>query len=286
MSSKGHNKRRNVGLLYEFLVGSVSRSLVAGDQRRAGTALRIIRRHFRPGTELHREFRLVSSLVRTTVSTQAVAASILQEAKRAARSLDRVALDREKSILIGTINRSLGDADFFDHPVAEYRDYATVQTLVNDWRAGSPDIGRMAEYEDRLVSMLVAEKVDVPDSGTGHEESPGTNRLLMRVMMRRLNEKYAGALTDEQRSLVKAYAFSAANDDPGSVRLKLEEARSRLLSEIDSSDLLSDPVVGARLVEARAQVASESLEHVDDDTVTRFMLYMRLRSELTEKEDA
>ena len=128
MSARAHNKKRNAGLLYEFLVLNISKALVDGDQKKSGVALKVIKRHFKPGTELYKEFRLIRSLVQTTVSSEQVAASIIQEAKAAARSYDIRTLDREKSLLISTINRAIGDENFFDAQVNEYKIYATIQT--------------------------------------------------------------------------------------------------------------------------------------------------------------
>jgi len=285
--SRSHNKKRNTGLLYEFLVRTISRALVEGDKRRSAQGLRIIKRHFKPGTLLHKEYRLINSLVKTTVSSEAVAASIMQEAKAAARSYDLKQLDREKSLLISAINKQVGDEDFYDQPVNEYRTYATVQTLLNDWRSPDRDLGRLAQYEDQLVRHLVAEKsVDVDQALP--DDSPGEGRLLMKVMMRKLNEKYAGAMTGEQRQLLRAYAFSTANDDPQSISLKLAEVKQRLLAEIDAFEAHQtvSEHLSSKLSETRKLLDSELLESVDDDTVTRFMLYTKLSGELTLEDES
>lgn len=285
MSSKGHNKKRNSGLLYEFLVLSISEALVQNDTKRSNAALKLIRRHFKPGTELHKEFRLVNALVKTTVRSEAVAASIVQEAKAAARTHDVQQLDKEKSLLIGAINKSLHDDNFFDHQVNEYRILATVQTLINDWRTPGADLGRMAQYEDQLVKWLVTEKT-APADPEMQDEHLGTSRLLMKVMMRKLNEKYAGVLSGEQKQLLRAYAFSTANDDPKSIHMKLQEIKEKLLKEIDEYGQQEDVTeyVNKKLAEARQLIEGEALEAVDDDTVTRFMLYTKLSSELTSEE--
>lgn len=283
--SKGHNKKRNTGLLREFLVLTISRALVEGDQKRANAALKLIKRHFKPGTQLYKEYRLINSLLRTTVSSEAVAASIMQEAKAAARDYDLKELDREKSLLISNINKAIGDQDFYDQQVHEYKTYATIQTLINDWRNADCDLGRLAQYEDQLVKWLVTEKAEKSDALLP-EESPGTSRLLMKVMMRKLNEKYSGVLTDEQKQLIRAYAFSTANDDPQSIKMKLAEVKGRLLSEINEfrQQNTDNEYVINKLDEVQQRIQSEALDRVDDDTVTRFMLYTKLSAELTSEE--
>lgn len=282
MSNRGHNKKRNAGLLYEFLVRAISSALVSGDQKKSSTALKILKRYFKPGTELYREFRLINALVRTTVSSDAVAMSIITEAKKAALSTDHTALDRQKSLLIRNINHALGDSEFWDRPVQEYRTYATVQTLLNDWRAPTTDISRAARYEDQLVAWLTGEK-PANDEQIVMNEGPGTSRLLMKVLMQKLNDKYSGVLNEAQKALIRSYAWSAVNDKSDAIKMKLEEVKSSLLNSIVEFKVMypENEYVCSQLDEAAEKLQMEDLQSVDDETVARFMLYIKLHEELT-----
>lgn len=284
MSGKGHNKKRNSLLLYEFLVRTISRALIEDDKKRSSQALKILRRHYRPGTNLYKEFRLMNSLVKTTVSSEHVAATILKEARAAAAAIDHRQLDREKSLLIRTINHTINDDVFYDQHVNEYRDYATIQSLINEWRSADKDIAKLASYEDHLMKMLTTEKV----SGLEHtisEDSTGTSRLLMKVMSKKLNEKYSGVLSDQQRSLIKAYALSSATSDESTITKKLQEIRQEVMPLIESAiSSESSEYVRSKLTEARDLLSAESCSTVDDNVVTRFMLYSRLQTELESKE--
>ena len=71
-----HNKKRNTGLLYEFLIKTISQALVDDDKKKSSKALKIVKTYFKPGTELYKEFRLINSIIKTSVSSEAVAASI------------------------------------------------------------------------------------------------------------------------------------------------------------------------------------------------------------------
>ncbi len=287
MTAKSHNKKRNVGLLYEFLIKVISQSLVDGDKQRSTAALNVIKRYFKPGTELYREFRLINSLVRTTVSSESIAASIIQEAKVAARTHNIKQLDKEKSILISTINKSIKDDNFYDQHVNEYKIFATIYSLLNDWRSDDKNLGRQAQYEDQLLKWLTTDKSSLTETSTSiSNESPGTARLLMKVMMKKLNEKYAGVLNDEQKGIIRAYAFSTANDNPESIRLKLSEIRTRLNEEIAQfmQSNAGDEYVDKKLEEALTRLNNEDLTVIDDAAVTRFMLYTKLSEELTLEE--
>lgn len=285
MSSKGHNKKRNTGLLYEFLVKDISRALVENDQRRSSLSLRLLKQHFRQDSALYREFRLINSLIKTTVSSEAVAASIIQEAKAAARSYDMPALDREKSLLIRNINHRINDDSFYDQHVNEYKIYATIQTLLNDWRQPNADLERMATYEDQLLRWLVTEK-KLPVETTINEDSAGQGRLLMKLMMKKLNEKYSGVLNESQRSIVRAYVWSSTQDNPESIKRKLEQVKQNLLESITQFMVSNaqNEFVNKKLASVQEQLLQETLETIDDDAVTRFMLYIKLNEELTEDE--
>lgn len=284
--SRSHNKKRNTALLYEFLVRTISSALVEGDKKKSSTALRILRRYYKPGTHLYKEFRLFNALVKSTVSSDAVVSSILSEAKAAAAGTDVTALDREKSLLIRSINHMLKDENFYDQPVAEYRLYATIQTLLNEWRkpVGTSDIASLANYENQLREWLLSEKKK--EDHTLIDETPGTTRLLMKVMMKKLNEKYSATLNEEQREIIKAYAFSTASEDQTTVKKKLEEIRENLLESIDQyvEQKKEDKFLANKMQDAKSKILSESLDIVDDNVVSKFMLYSTLRYELTTDE--
>lgn len=284
--SRSHNKKRNTALLYEFLVRTISSALVEGDKKKSSAALRILRRHYKPGTQLYKEFRLFNALVKTTVSSDGVVSSILSEARAAASGTNLVELDREKSLLIRNINHTLNDENFYDQPIAEYRLYATIQTLLNEWRkpSGTVDIASMANYENQLREWLVVEKKK--DDQPLIDETPGTTRLLMKVMMKKLNEKYSTALNSDQKEIIKAYAFSTANEDQTTIKRKLEEIRGGLLESIDSyaNTNVENKFLVDKLQNAKSKILSESLDEVDDSVVSKFMLYSTLHQELNEND--
>lgn len=285
MTAKNHNKKRNSLLIYEFLVRTISKALVEDDKKKSATALKILRRHYKPGTELYKEFRLMNALAKTTVSSEHVAASILKEAKSAAAGFDQQKLDREKSLLIRNVNHGLNDENFYDQHVSEYRTLATIQTLINEWTSVDKDIYRVGQFEDHVMRHLVTEKVK-DEEHVISEDTSGTARLLMKVMTKKLNEKYSGVLNEQQRGLIKAYAYSTASEDMTSVRLKLQEIKSELLPLMDGyvQENQGNAYLKDKIETTKTELLSESLESVDDSTVTRFMLYSRLRDELESKE--
>jgi len=284
--SKNHNKKRNSILLYEFLVSSISKSLVEDDKRKSAAALKILRRHFKKGTSLYREFRLLNALIKTSVSSPQVASRILKEAKDAAVKMDTAELDREKSLLIRNINHTINnDGSFYDQHVNEYRMCATIQQLINEWRSEDADITKIAEYEDQLVQWLLSPKKIVSEH-TISEETPGTSRLLMTVMSKKLNEKYSDSLNEQQKNIIKAYALSSSSNDDSQIVQRLEEVRSDLSSSINAyiEQIKDLPHLKAKLIETKQELMSEKFDQIDDTIITKFMIYSKLKTELDSKE--
>lgn len=285
--SRSHNKKRNTALLYEFLVRSISTALVEGDKRASSIGIKILKKYFKPGTQLHKEFRLFNALAKTTVTSDNVSTNIITEAKAAQAHLDLEALDLEKSRLIRSINHMIKDENFYDQPINEYRMYATIQTLFNEWRkpSGTSDIAGVAKYEQQLRDWLLTEKKG--NEQLINDDSPGTSRLLMKVMMKKLNEKYNTALNSEQREIIRSYAFSAAKDDQTTIKRKLNEIKGNLLASMETyaGKNGENRFLNSKIEDARKRIVEESLEIVDDSTVSRFMLYSALNEELNGEEE-
>ena len=101
--ARTHNKKRNIGIIYELLLRCISSSLIDENKSSAQVALGIIEKRFDKSTEIYKEFRLFNALAKSTVSDTPVASAILSEAKQAARRCNKKQLDREKSLLIRDI---------------------------------------------------------------------------------------------------------------------------------------------------------------------------------------
>ena len=153
-----HNKKRNVGLLFAQLSQSVSEAMVEGNVKKANNTLSVIKRHFVPGTELFKEFRLFRAIMVTSVPTDSLATSIIGEAKHASKNINTKLLTQQKSALIKDINYNLNENNFYSRRVADYKTFATVQTLLSEWRSESPDVAVVAKFETELHSHLLEEK--------------------------------------------------------------------------------------------------------------------------------
>ena len=219
-----HNKKRNVGLIHEQLVRYISECIVNQDQKSANIAIDILENHFHKDSELYREFRLFNSLVYTRVSSRDLAKRILGESKSACRNHDSTKLMKEKSALIKDINYLINKDGFYDSRISEYKTFATVQALLNEWRGkGKLFPEEKVKYEIVLENWLARD-----NSGPTIRENAEANPLVLNLMIEKFNKKYGSHLNKMQKDLITA----KLSRDKELVEVKISEIKSRGLQAL------------------------------------------------------
>lgn len=282
-SKKNHNKKRNVGIIYEQLCRKVSECLVEGDKDKADVALDILKNHFRKGTELYKEFRLFNSLVKTTVTSDSIAGRILEKAQEAASDHNATKLNQEKSLLIKEINHKLNGTDFYSTRVPEYRTYATIQTLLNNWRTGSENIGQTAEFEQKICEWLVSEK---SLERLDEMKTTDVNKLTVKIMREKFNKKYKGEMSTAQQNLIKEFVFtqqSATLDDITKVLREHKDKAQSLITNYKSG--CDNKFVKEKIPTIEEAIRSLDPEDHNDDNVAKFLTVMGLCEELQENKN-
>lgn len=278
-----HNKKRNVGIVYELLLRAVSAYLVEGDKQKAQVALDIVAQRFSKDTELFKEFRLFNALAKTKVTDTSVSAVILTESRSAARRIDHTKLDREKSFLIRDINHRLNDPSFFHRRISNYRDLATIQVALNEWSLGDKsDLSKMIMVETKLVEMLRSDQVAAPV-----EESKDTkvDSLVIKILNEKFNQKYSGTLTENQRNLIRDYVLMNTADGPSKVMVeraqKIKEESLVVLEGIRMTE--TNQIIQENLGDVKNRVQSLDLSSLDDDKLGKLMTLSQLIEEAKEK---
>jgi hypothetical protein len=275
-----HNKKRNVGIVYELLLKYVSSKLVENKKSEAQVALDIIEKRFNKNTELFKEFRLFKALTTSTAEDSAIAAAIIQESKQAAKRIDETKLNSEKSKLIHDINYKINDDSFFSASINEYKLFATIQTLINDWRKGDrSDLTRMVMYEGQLIQQLLATKEIAPV--LEEQKTEDTDKLVIKIMTEKLNEKYSDSLTTEQKDIIKNYVFAAADGDMGKFTTYLEEIKTNTLSMVTELHRTTDnDIILEKVEEVKNKITSLNTDDIQDSTIQRFLQVSSLKDEL------
>jgi hypothetical protein len=279
-----HNKKRNVGIIYELLVQHITSCIIEGDVKSAKKATRIIEQRFAKGTELYKEFRLFNALANSTVSDTHIVASILSEAKRAARNIDSDKLDKEKSDLIRDINYSLDKKDFFYQNVSDYRNLGSIQIALNEWRKDSPDLGVLIEFEKKIGENLLTEKLNNSVEKLQEEiDASKSDMLVFKLMTEKINQKYSD-LSGEERDIISHYAFYSTQDEKY-LKSYLKEKKNRALRLLeDFEDRESNSILVEKVDRVRNSIVSLDENKIDDSSIVRFLTVTKLINELSKKE--
>lgn len=274
-----------MGIIYEQLINYTSQALVEGRKKNADDSFALIRRHFKKGTELYKEFRLFNALVKTSVPSSALAARILSEAKKAAQDHDAKKLRSEKSNLIREINHNLVEgSSLYSRKIKDYRTYATIQTLLNDWRASEvTDFTRTSLYETKIHDWLLSEKKeDVLED----EKTEDINKLTVKIMTEKFNNRYGSSLNDAQKQILSEYAFSSSTNNFDGLSRKLNEIKKDTNKNIRNfSKGCTNKTLNEKIINVKNMVESLDCQKINDDSVSKFLLLSRLNDEIGEKEN-
>ena len=280
MTTRSHNKKRNVGIIYEQLLATAAKGIVENKPALTKRAQALIKRFYKEGTEIYREHRLFKAIVEPEIKDGSLATKILDEAKKAARTHNVQRLEREKSRLIKEINHSFGKG-FYAQPVKSYTDFATVQTLLNDWRLwNKADFNRVTLYESKVHSILTAPK---QTESILKEHDKEVDNLVVKVMTEKFNDKYGKQLTDVQQVLIKQYVFAESGDTKG-FRSMLKRIKETVLRDlVDYQTECDNNHVANKINEVKEDIRSLDINTLDDQTMTRFLTLCDLSEELRRK---
>lgn len=224
--SKSHNKKRNVGIIYEQLINFMCSRLLEEDNKTVSEAVSLIKNHFKPGSQLHKEYKLFKALATTSGVSDQLASSIIGEAKKACNKMfNNDILEKEKSRLIRDLNYSFGKGRIFEEKVENYRTYATIQTLLNEWRNDTNNFDKTTEYEIKLHQKLTAEAKEVKSNLPVKVD--GLTHKLMKEMF---SKKYDSLLNEGQQKLINTYI----SDDAGQLTKVFSESKSRCVKVLEN----------------------------------------------------
>jgi len=274
-----HNKKRNVGIIYEQLAQSFSEALVEKNQKKAMLIKKIIDDHYEKDGEIFKEFKIFNALLKVHASSDSLASNILKEAKTATVSLNKKKLAIEKSLLIKDINYTLNEASFYSRSVPDYRNLATIQSLMNLWRGRSKDnLQKLVEYESKAHELLREEKAS--NKKIQDQINPEVDNLVVKIMRDKFHKKYNPILSERQSQIIESYICGEHDTTKGI----LKEIKSEVIEKTKSFEVMCE---NKFLLEKTAGVISKvsSLDEnlIDDDNIAKFLLACKLCEQLEER---
>jgi hypothetical protein len=196
------------------------------------------------------------------------------EAKKASKNLDEAKLDKEKSNLIREVNYQLNASDVYKTKVDNYRLYATIQTVLNEWRKDFPsDIQMLATYEDKITTWLLESK---KNDEFDIDDKKDVDSFVVKIMAEKFNDRYGSNLCQEQKTLLRKYVFSGGSDSVREeVETMVEVAKQRLLNYSTDSDY-----VMSKVTRVTTKINEHDFSVLNDETVSKALTLISMIKQL------
>jgi hypothetical protein len=260
--------------LFELLVRQIASDTL---NEKNSSALSIIKKHFKNGSELNKELKLYQFLVKETFDSDYKAGEFLNIILSERKKLNESLLKREKYNLIKAINERFNATDFFKYRVNDYKSLASIYKLFENTESVSPK-----EWVDCKTVILenVTKKVKSLKEVTTDEytkESKDVRLLAYKFLVDKFNDKYK-VLTTEQKSVLRNYINNIDNSD-NLKRFILRET-NKLKNEF-SKIKVSDKVYSIKLKEVIGLIDNLSNSKIVSETQALGLLrYYQLLNEL------
>ena len=271
-----HNKKRNVGLVFDQLSRLLSESIIRDDTVVANKCSAIISEHFKKGTALHDEMRLFRSLSEVIIKNDSLILKILDKSRLAAKRIDSKQLSREKTSLIKSLNKTFGKNEVFDKKNNRFRTLATIQVLLNEWRKDEAT-ATISMLEDKLISEIkgLDRKIDVQSDSS---DLSSVTSLVVEIAKKKFFQKHKSLSNSQVKML-----FEMITADKVTNRKITKNIASSTLKELDTyinreSNHQSEYFVDS-LKEASRKIKETDFESLDTDQIIGRALAMKKLSE-------
>ena len=175
-----HNKKRNVAFVYEALVRATTVAVVKQEHEKKDKILKVLRKHFAPGTELRKDLDCYRSLYESQGVDKNTAEKILRESRIQKNSIDSQKLFEQQSSLIRDINKNVS-SDIFNYFVPNYRTLASIAQIFSDKTTPKNRV----ILENEIISNMQKNDSDDSSSELGYVDN-----LVYKSFVDKFNSKY------------------------------------------------------------------------------------------------
>ena len=273
-----HNKLKNTGMLFEFLLRQVTVDVL--NKNKTSPAAQIIKKRFNEKTEVGKELGLYNLLLKKKFEDDKKADFFLAEILRQRSKLNKSVLNREKYNIVKEINKYYDSKNLFSAKLDNYKQNASIYKLFEGGNKLSPD--------DKTDSyFIVMESITTINTEKNHDYLPTDLKdkdvriLSYKILLEKFNEKYTN-LTGNQKAVLKEYINSISNSNEFNkfVNSKLPTLKKSLKSRVEN---VKDKVLRIKLTEAINCVDKFCLNEskkTQDNTVVQLLRYYELDKEL------
>jgi len=275
-----HNKIRNTGLLFEFLLRQITSDVLNKDQN--SKAVSIVKQRFNENTELGKELALYNILITKKFKSDSKADYFINEVMKTRSDLNNSILRREKYNLIKEIQSNYNLQKFTSSKVPNYKTYASIYKLF-EYNTLSPD--EKTESFFNIVEHVTTEDKNIRLSETvkALPDDEDLRILTYRTLLEKFNQKYT-KLSGAQKNLLREYINNVSNTN--SLKDTLKEIVRGLKKDLKQhSKNLKDEVVKIKMTEALKSInefcgLNDKSNVVKDEYVIQTMRYLELLKEL------
>ncbi len=277
--AKSHNKKRNIGIIYEQIIQYVCKEAMKNNPEAAEAGIKIVKESFKKGTQLNKEYKLFKALAETQDVSGHLANSIIFEAKKACNNMfDKNKLEKEKSLLIKKLNYKFGKGVIFEESVENYKLYATIQTLLNEWRdPKNASFDLTTKYEIKLHESLTSNK----KISSNPKNNIKADNLTFKLMNEIFDKKYSNVLNENQSKLLTLFSTNKIE------LLKEEFYNLKNSTQSVLRDYIStcnNPTLLENYKNINCQIEDLCVETTTKNNLQKYMLLAKLKEEILGEE--
>ena len=272
-----HNKIKNTGILFELLTRQITVDLMESNSSKA---VNIVKKYFKNGTQLGKEYELYKILTETKYNTESRAETLIEAVMDNRKKLSRGSIKKEKYNLIKEIRESYNEKDFFNTKINNYKVLASIYNLFEHKEEVAPDKYVATKYTivENITSQSKASKTNKTYDYLKKQEKD-LRILAYSTLVEKFNKKYSN-LTKKQKTLIKEYINNISNTNKlrEYVDSEVEVVKDTLKTQIKKVD---DKVTQIKLTEVVNQIDGlKKGKVVSDKQVVSMMRYYQLIGEI------
>ena len=290
MQKLKHNKKRNIGLLYEFFTRFIGKAILENRDNDIVKAKTLLKKHLNRGTDLYKELKLFKVLSEANVSNREQALHLINRVREAVKYQSQARLELEKTSLIHEVNSNLNADLFFEEAITDYKKLGVIQVLLNTWRDETLKesvVGETVYLEEKLIDFMMNNNSKDDSQQALQMTTEDVDRLVVNLMTEKVNKKYSN-LNEEQKDVIRLYVFS--KDDAQvkeSLVEKLSGIKNKFLAVLPAHrhEFENDKVLIDKLSEVKNTLLKEysDFSSVNDDMVGFYLGLSKLEHEVKSK---
>lgn len=279
MNQAKHNKLRNTGLLFEFLIRQITIDVVNKKDRSVAT--RLVKKYYNENTQLGKEFALYNTLLNKKFVDDKKAGYFINQVIDNRSGLNLTELRREKYNLIKEIKDRYNLADFLSTKIENYKIYASVYNLFEHGKSLAPDKKTVMYFN--LLEYVTTKPLVKKHDEVMLKEDKDVQIITYRILLEKFNDKYS-QFDHNQKKLLKAYVNNLSNVH--SLKEYITKIKPQLKKELVAHiNKVENKVTKIKLTEAVSSFdkicrIDSKAKNVNDKIVLQLLRYYELNKQL------